>query len=180
MLKVHFLNVGKGNCTMIEFPSGRMAIVDIDNSRVGDGDSRVDPIDYYRDNFSNKSLWRFILTHPDMDHMSGLDEFSQNVPIVCFWDTEHEKQMNDDWDASPYNKDDWDKYQEFRLSTEKPQCLRNYQKESNHYWAEDNITILAPTQDMVELAKKTEEYNHLSYVLKFEYKGVVFLLGGDV
>jgi beta-lactamase superfamily II metal-dependent hydrolase len=178
MLKVHFLNVGKGNCTIIEFPE-RLAMVDIDNSRVDDGDSKTDPIDYYRKNFSNKQLWRFILTHPDMDHMSGLDEFSKNVPIVCFWDTEHNKQMGDDWNSCPYNKEDWDKYQEFRNSKEKPQCLHIYQNQTNNYWTQDNITILSPTQNLVELAKKTEEYNHLSYVLRFEYKGVVFLLGGD-
>jgi hypothetical protein len=30
-LTVHFLNVGRGDCTIIEFPSGRVGMVDIDN-----------------------------------------------------------------------------------------------------------------------------------------------------
>lgn len=182
MLKAHFLNVGKGNCTIIEFPSGRLAMVDIDNSQVDDGDSRTDPVDYYRNKFSNKNLFRFILTHPDMDHMSGLSEFSDsdNVTIDHFWDTEHDKQMDSDWDNSPYNEEDWDRYQEFRQSTKDPKCLRLYQKETAECcWVEDGITIMAPTKTLVELAKKTEEYNHLSYVLKCEYAGVKFLLGGD-
>jgi len=29
----HFLNVGKGNCTVIEFPSERLSVIDIDDSR---------------------------------------------------------------------------------------------------------------------------------------------------
>ncbi len=30
-LKIHFLNVGRGDCTIIEFPSGNLTMVDIDN-----------------------------------------------------------------------------------------------------------------------------------------------------
>jgi len=180
MLKAHFLNVGKGNCSIIEFQSGRLSMVDIDNSQVKEGDSRTDPVDYYREKFSNKDLFRLILTHPDMDHMSGLSEFSRNVTIHNFWDTDHNKQMDDDWDNSPYNEEDWDKYQQFRHSTEKPKCLRLYQRATaDCCWIQDNVNILAPTPKLVELANSTEEYNHLSYVLKFEYAGVKFILGGD-
>lgn len=33
MLKLHFLNVGHGHCTFIEFPSERLAMVDVNNTR---------------------------------------------------------------------------------------------------------------------------------------------------
>ena len=36
MLKIHFLNVGHGDCTLLEFPSGRTTLIDINNSKVVD------------------------------------------------------------------------------------------------------------------------------------------------
>jgi competence protein ComEC len=39
MLRVHFLNVGHGECTIIEHPSGRLTMVDINNSQDYDQDS---------------------------------------------------------------------------------------------------------------------------------------------
>ena len=30
----YFLNVGKGNCTIIDFPSGHLSVIDIDDSRI--------------------------------------------------------------------------------------------------------------------------------------------------
>jgi competence protein ComEC len=39
MLRVHFLNVGHGDCTIIKHPSGRLTMIDINNSRSYDPDS---------------------------------------------------------------------------------------------------------------------------------------------
>jgi len=181
MLKVHFLNVGKGNCTIVEFPSGRLAMIDIDNSRINSENSLTDPIDYYIGKFGRKSLFRFILTHPDMDHMSGLNQLANKISISNFWDTENNKELNnEDWDNSPYDRKDWDKYQEFRRSEEDPKCLFLYQNSTaDCCWVQDGITILSPTKKLVELANETEEYNHLSYVLKIQYSNVKVLIGGD-
>jgi hypothetical protein len=33
MLRVHFLNVGHGDCTIISHPSGRLTMIDINNSQ---------------------------------------------------------------------------------------------------------------------------------------------------
>jgi competence protein ComEC len=38
-LKIHFLNVGHGDCTIIQFPSGRIAMIDINDSCVLDEDT---------------------------------------------------------------------------------------------------------------------------------------------
>ncbi len=47
-LKVHFLNVGRGDCTIIEFPSGRVGMVDIDNLKNLDPDTRAELLADYR------------------------------------------------------------------------------------------------------------------------------------
>src|SRR5262249_1637194 len=39
MLKIHFLNVGHGDCTIIEHPSGRLTMIDINNSQEYDSDT---------------------------------------------------------------------------------------------------------------------------------------------
>lgn len=182
MLKVHFLNVGKGNCTIVEFPSGRLTMVDIDNSRIYDDDDVLtDPVDYFLSKFKDQSLFRFILTHPDMDHLSGLNEFTKKVSIGNFWDTDHNKSFADeDWEGSPYDKKDWDKYLLLRKSEKDPKALQLYRDAiADCCWTQDGITILSPSSTLVKLANESEEYNHLSYVLRIEYAGVKVILGGD-
>lgn len=187
MLKIHFLNVGKGNCTICEFHSGRLGMIDIDNSRIQD-DERVltDPVEYFLNKFKEKGLFRFILTHPDMDHMSGLYELANKVSVANFWDTEHNKTFREkDWEGSPYDRRDWEQYLGFRESSEDPKCLKLYRgEESKCCWIQDNIDILSPSQDLVKLSAETsddssEKYHHLSYVLMIKHAGIKVLLGGD-
>lgn len=79
-LDFHFINVGKGSCTLVNFPSGHLSVIDIDDSRsisplvqgimqLLEKALPVNPIDYITANFPNQDIFRFILTHPDMDHM---------------------------------------------------------------------------------------------------------------
>jgi beta-lactamase superfamily II metal-dependent hydrolase len=185
-MEIHFLNVGKGNCTVIQFPNNRLAIVDIDNSHIDDqNDILTDPIDFLNNKFPNKDIFRFILTHPDMDHMTGLNDFFNSRTIYNFWDTDNNKKIDtDNAEFGPYDKKDWEKYLEIRKSESEPkalQLLRN--TPSNCCWAEDNIQILSPSKELVKLsreaAESSDKYNHISYVLRIEYKGIVTILGGD-
>ena len=87
MLKVDFLNVGKGNCVVAKFPSGRLTIIDIDNSKVEYDNPLQESIEFLDENYPGESIFRFVLTHPDMDHMSGLDELYGSRTRANFWDT---------------------------------------------------------------------------------------------
>lgn len=192
-LKVHFLNVGKGNCTIIEFPSRRLSVIDIDDSRLSDDEKEImetkykisltDPISYISAEFPGREIFRFILTHPDMDHMSGLYRLikEQGIKVLNFWDTEHNKKIDPStWDNSPYSKDDWDIYLQIRESKENPKALRLYRDEtSDCCWIQDNMKIFSPSKELEKSANLTKEYDHLSYVHLIEYKGRKILLGGD-
>ncbi len=181
MLRIDFLNVGKGNCTVIKFASGNLMVVDIDNSKINDkSDVLQDPIDFLNRNYYNESIFRFVLTHPDMDHMSGLEELVSNRSIINFWDTEHNKKVEiNKMQLGGYKKDDWEKYQKLRVG-DNPKVLHYLQDTKPlDYWAGDGIKILSPSRTMIEKANKTNEYNHCSYVLKIEYQGIKVLLGGD-
>jgi beta-lactamase superfamily II metal-dependent hydrolase len=153
----------------------------IDIYNLGQSNGLTDPLKYYIDHYGNHTLFRFILTHPDMDHMSGLDELCRKISIANFWDTDNNKTIPDrDWEGSIYRKEDWDRYQMLRKSNQDPKHLVLYQKATSECcWIEDGITILSPTHNLVKLAKETEDYNYLSYVLRIVYKGVAILLGGD-
>jgi beta-lactamase superfamily II metal-dependent hydrolase len=194
----HFLNVGKGNCTIIEFPPdenssyGRLSVIDIDDSRALSKTEKLtmllekkasltNPIDYITSRFPNREIFRFILTHPDMDHMSGIKSLFNKKPIWNFWDTENKKYIDpDSWENSPYDKEDWDFYQDIRQRDKNPKVLKLYRDaKSECCWTQDGIRVLAPTEELVREANESEEWDHLSYVLMIEYAGKKFLLGGD-
>ena len=188
----HFLNVGKGNCTIIEFPSERLSVIDVDDSRVISdydrtlmekaGKARLtNPIDYITSKFKDREIFRFILTHPDMDHMSGIKGLFKGKYVRNFWDTENDKYIDPDtWENSPYDREDWDFYQNVRQSDENPIVLKIYRDaEADCCWTKDSIRILAPTESLVKEANENEDWDHLSYVLMIEYAGRKILLGGD-
>jgi len=116
-----------------------------------------------------------------MDHMSGLHELAKRFPITNFWDTDNNKQLNDsDWNNSPYDRRDWVAYQRLRRSTSDPKSLQLLAGATSECcWVQDGITVLGPTQSSIDLANESEDYNHLSYVLRLEHAGTVILLGGD-
>jgi competence protein ComEC len=181
MLKIHFINVGKGSCTIIDFPSGHLTVVDTDNSRNTDENDLTDPIDFLKKHYPNKDIFRLVITHPDMDHLSGMEEIAENFKIYNFWDTEHNKTLTQaDLDIAPYyEKEDWKTYQNFRKSTENPKCINLYRNSKGDYWNSDNIKILSPSKALVKKANESGDYNHLSYVISINFKGTKILLGGD-
>ena len=139
-LRIHFLNVGHGDCTVIQHPSGRVTVVDINNGKTIDESSckeiinsmppplcaldistllpeenvflelsktpeqrqkerlekagysytLTNPIEFLK-NSRISSVFRYIQTHPDLDHMRGLAALKQEIEIVNFWDTFHNK-----------------------------------------------------------------------------------------
>jgi competence protein ComEC len=214
MLRIHFLNVGHGDCTLIEFPSGRKTLVDINNSRVIDEETKnelasnsatyhlyeslgysgiqlleksvvdfvppVDAVDYINDKLTGKSIFRFILTHPDMDHMTGLYKLKdEGVCIYNFWDTSNTKEVKESEVPSKYDFRDWETYQEHRKSLETPKVLHILKGEQRDFFNEDGIKVLSPTQEIINEANSKKCWNLLSYILLIEYAGHKIILGGD-
>jgi competence protein ComEC len=160
LLRAHFLNVGHGDCTIIEHPSGRLTMIDINNSQEFDpqtfaeelaeerqkliaqsalarpfalsptvyppigalsGYAEViarakkeltDPIEFLKRNYPGRRIWRFVLTHPDLDHMRGLKRLYENVGFENVWDTDHTKPTPQY--RSEADKEDWEFYQRLR------------------------------------------------------------------
>ncbi len=67
-MKVHFINVGQGDATYIKMPGGEDVL--IDGGRQGQGDEVI----AYLKKMKVDDIEIMISTHPDADHLGGLDE----------------------------------------------------------------------------------------------------------
>jgi len=142
----------------------------------------TNPIDYIISNFPNRVIFRFILTHPDMDHMSGIKNLFGKKTVWNFWDTNNTKQVDpDSWHQSPYDEEDWQYYEELhRKEANGITYIRNLRDDTaDCCWMQDGIRILAPTRDLVGDANQNENWDNLSYVLMVEHATQKILLGGD-
>lgn len=269
MLRIHFLNVGHGDCTIIEHPSGRITMVDINNGDDLDdtsydeilnelgagstdrpvGPSRLadvlrvgstnpfasvlsalelsrrggtferspsnasglrqralavlrehtkrrlqeagytvgltNPVDFFIRKFPRHSVFRYIQSHPDLDHMRGLVAIrNAGIHILNFWDTQHDKvpEFRGEEDEA-----EWNAYEMLRQGSSGARVLRLYRGDTGAFWNQDptgygdhdSIEILSPTPAIVQEANKLGKSNNLSYVLRISYMGYRIVLGGD-
>ena len=149
----------------------------------------VNPVAYLEERGIG-SIFRFILTHPDMDHMDGIKSLFGRFNPVAFWDTDNKKEMdNSSWSGSPYNRGDWDFYKSMRDTkpSNNPKRLANLSGQNGPFWNRgegggaggDGLTILAPTQKLVNDANKKDDYNDCSYVLLYRTGNKKVIFGGD-
>jgi competence protein ComEC len=217
-LQLHFLNVGEGDCTVIEFPSGNLGIVDISNVKTLDTDSArelilseardqgvtasqmdeafmleairkaaaatTDALDYIDENIGrNATIFRLIISHPHMDHISGLHRLATQEPktVLNFWHAGFDNFDLDeaDWGSWKYKQEDWNTYKALRNSEEAPKALVKRQGAQGQYWTEDEVEIWAPTEGLVATAVAKNDQNILSAILKISHAGRSILLGGD-
>ena len=213
MAIIHFLNVKEGDCSIIEHNSGHVTVIDVCNAKtpepvmealsamfataerggiIGNFHQKkhpVNPISYMRDH-GISSIFRYIQTHPDMDHMGGVKALFKTFSPWNFWDTDNAKKIpSSSWDGSPYSKEDWDFYK--RLRDEKPQqdpkrlallsgaCGQFYNVGEDGSQGGDGLHVLAPTQDLVDAANKADDYNDCSYVLLYCEGKNRIVFGGD-
>jgi competence protein ComEC len=237
MFRIHFLNVGHGDCTIIAHPAGRLTMIDINNSqdydpstfdevlqeekrkrgsRIGfnlltpggyDGgvgtllgtDSLTelakadaaqeitDPIEFLKENYPGKALFRFILSHPDLDHMRGLKRLYENVGFVNFWDTANTKPAPNTFKGDA-DQEDWRFYQALRKGRVSGPFVHNFirgskafafARDENGNEGGDNIEILSPTPDLVNDCNQAGKSNDMSLVLRVRHGARSILLPGD-
>ena len=144
MSRIHFLNVGEGDCIWIEQNSGHNTIIDVSYAKrvvtkVYEASSALDSHEYLGGNYNQKSypdnpitylkkfgfesVFRFILTHPDMDHMDGIKAFFETFSPINFWDTDNNKTISSNSCNGKYDKADWDFYQSIRKESSSPKVL---------------------------------------------------------
>ncbi|HBX51110.1 MAG TPA: MBL fold metallo-hydrolase [Bacteroidales bacterium] len=127
------------------------------------------PIDYLKDKINIKSIFRFIITHPDMDHLDGIKDLYDEFEIANTWDTNNNKSIDLDSFFAGYNKEDWKFYTQLRAGNyEKTKRLTYHYTDDCAYWNLDNMKILCPSIELVNSAnEKGGDINDLSYVILF-------------
>lgn len=205
-IKFHFLNVGSGDCTIVHFPertrkdgkekAERIMMVDIyyhDNKQ-----KYENIIDYYKRNFKNndgsiKSIFRFVCTHPHQDHICGLKKLfdDHDIKILNFWDLEHSFEP-EDFDHHPTHEDDWDTYGTLRGKDSSATVIPTTREDTpRQFWNddEDRITILSPSESLIEYAHYKEdgskreshevEIDEMSYALMIRINKRKVILASD-
>jgi beta-lactamase superfamily II metal-dependent hydrolase len=153
-------------------------------------DRPTNPVDYLR-GIGVESVFRFILTHPDMDHMDGLAALADAFPIANFWDSGVRREDPPfEEGGCPYREGDWDCYKQLRDGRVPGANVVSPRAGSRFQFANegpgngmgddgDGINILAPSAGLVRSASSSGDVNDGSYVLACETSGGMVVFGGD-
>lgn len=210
MAKILFLNVDEGDCSIIQHDSGLITMIDVCCGNIEEKEAitevfSADSVNKVQGNFNMKAyptnpvsylkrqhikeIFRYIQTHPDMDHMDGLKNLYESVAILNFWDTENTKaqEFDENGKSGRYLKKDWDCYSLLRKKTDAPKALFYYDGNSNKYYAEDDngvlqddyLKILSPTKELMKAAEEAQDWNDSSYVILYCVQGRKILFCGD-
>lgn len=209
---VHFLNVGKGDCTLIQHNGGHHSLIDIckgnyeppekslyemlfedDEPNLLPGDygmskKPTNPIAYLK-GLGINSLFRFILTHPDMDHLDGFNALMDSIGISNFWDAGIVRDKPDfTGHCAGYKEEDWNRYIYVRDGKEEGTKRINYLAGAHFAYANrnenqtpggDGLYILAPDPGLLAAANESGDINDASYVLLYRSAGGRILIPGD-
>ncbi len=208
MPKVHFLNVRNGDCSIIQHNSKRVSVIDVNCASIpvmgksagfsmaeryqrrpwepvpgnyGQKEDEDNPILYLR-KLQIPQIFRFILTHPDMDHLGGIEDLFTEFRPSNFWDTANTKEFAPGSFGSRTDLEaDWGFYKNLRDSDSdtNPKRLVYYSGNSYDYFKEDGLAILAPTPELVAAGNKKRNWNDASYVILYRSCGKKILFSGD-
>jgi beta-lactamase superfamily II metal-dependent hydrolase len=101
----------------------------------------------YLQKFDISSVFRFIVTHPDMDHLDGIRDFYDSFSVTNTWAPMNkcEKDFSGASNAG-YNEEDWEFYKKLRNGKYANTGLKQFMhNDVKSYFQEDYITILSPT-----------------------------------
>lgn len=172
-LTMTFIDVGHGDSILIEFPQGKRMLIDgggLYEDRFDIGKNVIAPFLW------NKKIRRIdylVLTHPDPDHLKGLNFIASHFSIGQFWDNGH--------------RGDSDAYLKFRdiLLGKNIHVLSMDEKTPAQIINEVQIFVLNPSLSTVNdgsyRGKRDPGFiNNQSLVIKLQFKNISILLAGDI
>lgn len=211
--KIHFLNVKNGDCTIYQ-RDNIFSVIDICCGNIEMNEECIRNADYlaeaseeskrFRGNFNMKatptnpieylkrlgvkSIFRFILSHPDMDHMDGIKSLFEEFEVANFWDNGIRRDKPN-FGKGPYFEEDWDFYEKLiNKKIDSVTVVTPLAGSSGKYWNQGDdglrksghyLDIFAPTKELVEQANDSGEINDGSYVLKYAHDLGGVLICGD-
>ena len=176
-LRVHFVDVGQGDCTILEFPDGKTMIVDAGDASVA---SRRAVIAYaYALGIDTFDV--LLLTHPDSDHAGGMADVIECYGAGQIWMP---------YCLDPDVNEAYAAFAEAAAASGAPMLISQMYR---HILSEDAdrfyyAMLLAPLSPEIEDSAYTEpnaapageaDFNDSSAILYVEYAGRRLLLTGD-
>lgn len=154
-LVVHFIDVGQGDSTFIQFPNGETSLIDGGTRKKGDN-----VVNYLKD-LNIKNIDYLIATHPHEDHIGGLPEVVRNFSIGKIY--------------MPDKIANTIIFEDLLKEIEKKNLKINLSKAGDEIINENNLSFrtLAPIKD------DYSNTNDFSIVTKIEYMDNSFLIAGD-
>lgn len=175
-LRMHFLDVGQGDCTIIEFPDGKSMIID-----GGDGsEDTAKTVLRYANALKIKKFDFMVLTHAHADHVGALDTVLKYIgakTVYC-------PKIND-YSVNP-------EYADFCICLEKSSATKVYTEIGLYYCSEGEYSYRFAFLSPHKIENPSCEYNEVndgvfgetemndtSAVLLIEYQGRRALFCGD-
>jgi competence protein ComEC len=164
-----FIDVGYGDSILLEFPGGKKMLIDgggLQEDRFDTGKNVVAPLLWKR---KIRRLDYLVLTHPDPDHLKGLNFIASHFSIGQFWESGVRT------DSEPYLtlKD--------HLFKKRIKIISLNEKSPPRVINGARISFLNPPAGVSAHAKKAGPFslNNHSLVMKIQFKAVGILLPGD-
>ena len=208
MSEIHMLNVGEGDCTIFKSNKGHITMIDISNGNAERATKRIvdsadfskgisvqgnfqmckkpmNPLDFL-DKMGATTIFRFILTHPDMDHLDGFNNLLDGYNVLNYWDSGVRKEKPDFNGGTKYKEKDWDRYTKVINGKESLKVITPRAGSSGKYYNADDeggggdyISILAPSEELVNETNEGGEVNDGSYVIVYNTAGGKIAVPGD-
>jgi competence protein ComEC len=169
-LRLTFIDVGHGDSILVEFPKGKRMLIDgggLHEDRFDIGKNVIAPFLW------GKKIRRIdvlALTHPDPDHLKGLNFIASQFSVGQFWDNGFQT------DSEPYlhlrKILEEKQIKTFSLNEETPPQMMN----------EVEISFLnPPTRETAQRkVQNPRDLNNSSLVMRLRFKNVSVLLTGDI
>ena len=156
LMRVHFIDVGQGDCAFIELGNGQTMLIDAGNNENGD------EIVKYIENLQYSDIDYVVATHPHEDHIGGMTEIIEKFDIDIFYMP---------WAVSTsYTYENMlDTLSEKRVEVHKAELGRTILSSGPI-----EITVLSPEEDT-----EYSDLNDASAVVRLQYGETVFLFTGD-
>ena len=178
---VKSLAVGNGDMFYIRHNADSFTVIDC----CLPGDRKDEILDEIADQGTEKGIHRFISTHPDGDHLSGLTEYQDRLGIVNFYVVKNEATKSEE-------SDDFKRYKSLRDDTEKAfylkqGCKRKWLNQSDETRGGAGISVHWPKlnnehfKDALQQAKDGESPNNISPIIRYSLsEGASVMWMGDL
>lgn len=175
-IKVYFLSVGQGDTTYLELPDKKILMIDFHHDRGG-----IHLINFLKDftKDNKKKIDYLIVTHPDADHVKGIDELGKNgLDYGLLFDSTLRKEKEKGQEYPEY-----DAYMDFLKKAEEKGKVKYIKRDTAYHpdlkfdWG--GIKFFMPDKDYRKEKLDNGAINRKSAIVQIDFRGTKILFAAD-